>query len=596
VKAPVRSIVVLLAAVVAGCPLPFDFNGEGAGDGVSRDPSSPNITATVTVSYSEQGGSSGSVPDNGAHYSELTTTVTLSTATEHAVIYYTDNGSALTNLGAAKKIDGSSGDIRIARTAALEERDIRAIAIGSGMLPSPPVHATIGVSAFPVLAIARSVASITEDGGTATFTVTATSASAGGITVQLATSGNYEAGDVAGVPGPGSTFTASIPAAATSVVIPITGQPDAGEQNDDTVTVTILADAAYTVGSPASASVVIADNNIQPHGVIYHANGATSGAVPVDATQYLPGATVTVPGNTGNLQRPGYGFAGWNTTAGGGGTTYTAGQTFGMGAADVHLYAQWLTNIYVDGSSGNDANSGLFGTPVRTITRGLALAGTAGVTVHVAPGTYDTAHGEAFPLTVPAGMALIGDEPGKGASTIIDGPDATFVVQGLANSTIGGLTVRSTGGWCISAATADGVTIRNNTVVNGWVGIYSSPGSSNMFVTGNSATGCHWGIGFDYSSGGGRVDGNSATGNYYGIGFLAAGADAGGGAAGSAGGNTFAGNTGDDLWVGVTGVTIYAQNNYWDHVPPVVGTVDGDGADIYATGSTVDTTGAMVAP
>ncbi len=53
--------------------------GEGSPDSTTYDPSSPNITAP--------------------------------TATEQAVIYYTDDGSPLTSLTSAKKMPGSSGEI-----------------------------------------------------------------------------------------------------------------------------------------------------------------------------------------------------------------------------------------------------------------------------------------------------------------------------------------------------------------------------------------------------------------------------------------------------------------------------------------------------
>ena len=77
------------------------------------------------------------------------------------------------------------------------------------------------------------------------------------------------------------------------------------------------------------------------YSIIYKANGATSGTVPVDSNRYTTGATVTVLGNTGNLAKTGYSFAGWNTRADGMGTSYTAGSTFTMGSANVTLYAKW---------------------------------------------------------------------------------------------------------------------------------------------------------------------------------------------------------------------------------------------------------------
>src|SRR5688500_17905353 len=51
--------------------------------------------------------------------------------------------------------------------------------------------------------------------------------------------------------------------------------------------------------------------------------------------------------------------------------------------------------------------------PFRTITRAIATV-LAGQTIQVAPGTYDAALGETFPLLLPPGTALLGDELTKG--------------------------------------------------------------------------------------------------------------------------------------------------------------------------------------
>ena len=50
------------AALLAGCPLPFEYNGKGSSS-ASSDPSSPNMTAPVTVSYAVQGGATGAIAD-----------------------------------------------------------------------------------------------------------------------------------------------------------------------------------------------------------------------------------------------------------------------------------------------------------------------------------------------------------------------------------------------------------------------------------------------------------------------------------------------------------------------------------------------------
>jgi uncharacterized repeat protein (TIGR02543 family) len=75
--------------------------------------------------------------------------------------------------------------------------------------------------------------------------------------------------------------------------------------------------------------------------VVYNGNGNTGGSVPIDATNYEQGQTVTVLGNTGVLAKTGYSFAGWNTQADENGTTYTQAQSLAMGSANVTLYAKW---------------------------------------------------------------------------------------------------------------------------------------------------------------------------------------------------------------------------------------------------------------
>ena len=79
--------------------------------------------------------------------------------------------------------------------------------------------------------------------------------------------------------------------------------------------------------------------------------------MPVDATRYADGHTVTVLGNTGNLAYSGYTFVGWQTTADGSGTAYAPGGTFTMGAADLTLYALWAGG-YAYAVNHNDGSEG----------------------------------------------------------------------------------------------------------------------------------------------------------------------------------------------------------------------------------------------
>lgn len=93
------------------------------------------------------------------------------------------------------------------------------------------------------------------------------------------------------------------------------------------------AGAASTTTPPAASTYT----------VTYVGNGSTGGTPPVDATAYPQGQLVTVLGNVGSLVKSGSTFSGWNTAANGSGTTYAAGQTFAIGAANVVLYAKWAT-------------------------------------------------------------------------------------------------------------------------------------------------------------------------------------------------------------------------------------------------------------
>ena len=117
----------------------------------------------------------------------------------------------------------------------------------------------------------------------------------------------------------------------------------------------------YAGGAPytADAAVTLYANwtTATTYTVTYNGNGETGGSVPVDGNNYTNGMTVTVLGNTGNLVRTGYTFTGWNTTAGGTGTSYAPAATFAI-AANTTLYAQWTLNTYTVTYNGNGHTGG----------------------------------------------------------------------------------------------------------------------------------------------------------------------------------------------------------------------------------------------
>ncbi|RJX40284.1 hypothetical protein D3P09_13085 [Paenibacillus pinisoli] len=80
--------------------------------------------------------------------------------------------------------------------------------------------------------------------------------------------------------------------------------------------------------------------------VLYEANGATQGDVPVDTTAYETGQEATVLGNTGNLVKTEHTFGGWTTDEANLGTIYMAGDSLPIESMHRTLYAKWVVNRY----------------------------------------------------------------------------------------------------------------------------------------------------------------------------------------------------------------------------------------------------------
>jgi len=278
------------------------------------------------------------------------------------------------------------------------------------------------------------------------------------------------------------------------------------------------------------------------------------------------------------------------------------------------------STLYVDISAGLDTNPGTQSFPFKTITHALTEA-TRGTTVQVSPGIYDTLNNqEVFPITVPDGVLLIGDEANKGVGTSIYGgglaPGSAPGMVGVAlfpgtGSTIAGFTITNDDP---SFANRRGVmlgnssvTLRNNTVTGAahTIGVYIDA-STDHVITGNrivdnGGTGAGEGLAFVSGGAGSKVEKNVITGNGVGIDYQIVGVDLGGGSKGSAGENVISCNA-NDLFVGVqTSITISAANNFWDHVTPTIGCNPGDDICDFGTfglpyvSATIDTRNAAVA-
>lgn len=134
-------------------------------------------------------------------------------------------------------------------------------------------------------------------------------------------------------------------------------ESDAGKSLTNTVTAT----KGNTKGQDSvTVTVPAAVKPPEKYTVTYHANGDTTGTVPVDGNKYTSGAEVTVKGNTENLAKADAVFLGWSENQKANITTETeansndilkAGVKFSI-AKNTNLYAVWATDVI--GKDGNN--------------------------------------------------------------------------------------------------------------------------------------------------------------------------------------------------------------------------------------------------
>lgn len=159
-----------------------------------------------------------------------------------------------------------------------------------------------------------------------------------------------------------------------------------------------------------------------------------------------------------------------------------------------------VTTLIVNPVTGNDANAGSRVAPFKSLTRALKVAQTA--MIRLAVGTYSAANGEIFPIVIPKGVMVIGNEPTKGQGIVISGSgeynSPNFGIQNIAillldDASLLGVTVtngtaKGTGVWIESSYP----TLANNTFTNcGREGVFVSGTGKpaiidNVFVQNNA--------------------------------------------------------------------------------------------------------------
>ena len=84
-----------------------------------------------------------------------------------------------------------------------------------------------------------------------------------------------------------------------------------------------------------------------------------------------------------------------------------------------------LKLIYVNPTIGSDGNSGSQQAPLKTITQALKQSA-SGTKIQLVQDNYNASSGEIFPLVVPFGVTITGNEQDKGNGIVINGSGRHF--------------------------------------------------------------------------------------------------------------------------------------------------------------------------
>ncbi len=225
----------------------------------------PAVSVSAGADVTEGGDAVFTVTANPAPASALSVTVTVATAGEFGVTAGTQTvpipttGSATLTL-ATSNDEADEPDGSVTAT----------VAAGNGYTVGDPASGTVAIADddAPLPAIAVSAGDAVTEGGDATFTVTASPAPASALSVSVTVAVDGDYGIASG------TRTVSIPTAGSATLTLATTNDDADEP-DGSVSVTVAAGDGYTVGSPASGSVSIADDDLPPPAVSIAAKAAS---------------------------------------------------------------------------------------------------------------------------------------------------------------------------------------------------------------------------------------------------------------------------------------------------------------------------------
>jgi hypothetical protein len=271
---------------------------------------------------------------DGTYTSSSDFTVTITCATSGAAIHYTTDGST-------PSVSTATYTAPISVAGNGTTLTIKAVGTKSGMTDSVLAQGiyTVNYTKVSTPQFNPAEGTYTTDQSVAISTTTS------GTTIYFTTDGSDPTTSATK-----STYSIAIAITGPSTTKTIKAYATKAAMSDSTV-----GSATYTVSYPT-------------YTVSYNANGADTGTVPVDSTNYLQGQTVNVAGY-GSLSKTGSYFIGWNTAVNGSGTNRAAGSIFTMGSANVTLYAQWLGDLVASVRAAGD----YFGNSVAASSDGSTL-------------------------------------------------------------------------------------------------------------------------------------------------------------------------------------------------------------------------------
>ncbi len=358
-------------------------------------PASP-ITVNVGVSQTGDFGASGAATVSVSGASTTYTVTTSDDSTDEA------DGSVTATLqsGSGYTVSSSQG----AATVNVADDDH----------PTPEVSITAG-------------SGITE-GGTASFTITASPAPASPITVKVGVS---ETGDF------GASGTATVTVSGATTTYTVTTSDDSTDEADGSVTATLQSGSGYTVSSSqGAASVAVSDDDHPtPEVSITAGSGITEGgtATFTITASPVPASPITV--KVGVSQDGDFGASGAATVSvSGANTTYTVTTTDdSTDEADGSVTATLQTGSGYTVGSASSATVSVSDDDVPEVSitagSGITEGGAASFTITASPVP-------ASPITVKVGVSQTGDFGATGAATVtVSGASATYTITTTDDST-----------------------------------------------------------------------------------------------------------------------------------------------------------------